>query len=143
MEWKSFVLSLVDTLAWSAVILAIIWVLRSPIAALLNTVRQFSGNILGSNFNVEFDQGVQILSELATQIPPPVATESKPDHSPEPTASPESKVEAGFPGPQGPAGPQGPPGSSGPAGPPGHLPAGVDDWDTIAGPAGARRSFAD
>ena len=90
MEFKSFILSVVETLAWPVIVLVVALVFRSPITGLLNAIRRASANIAGSNVNVEFDRGLAQITEWAAEIPVP--------------------SQMGPPGPAGATGPTGEPG---------------------------------
>ena len=105
MEFKSFILSVVETLAWPVIVLVVALVFRSPITGLLNAIRRASANIAGSNVNVEFDRGLAQITEWAAEIPVPSQMGS---------AGP-----AGPTGPPGATGPPGPAGATGPTGEPG------------------------
>ena len=59
MDWKTYSLSLIDSLVWPAVLVVAIIVLRNPVANLIRTLKGFKAAGFGSAIDLEFDQAIE------------------------------------------------------------------------------------
>lgn len=68
MDWLQFIASLIGSLAWPAVVLAAVVLLRRPLAALLPLLRRLKYK----DIEVEFDREVRELRDEAAAVLPPL-----------------------------------------------------------------------
>ena len=68
MEWRSFALSLTETLIWPLAMLTMVWVLRAPIKDLLRAISRIRASGFGSNVDLEFSQGVEETAVFARDL---------------------------------------------------------------------------
>ena len=68
MDWKTYTLSLVDSLAWPAVLVVAIIVLRNPISNLIRTLRGVKATGFGSTIDMEFNEAIEAASLIETEL---------------------------------------------------------------------------
>ena len=71
MDWKAFIASLIDSLAWPAVVAYLTFVMKDKIGELLPKLRRFKHK----DTELEFSQGVEELKREAEETPEPISPE--------------------------------------------------------------------
>jgi hypothetical protein len=82
MDWLTFISSVIGNLAWPATILAVVFMLRKPIAGLLPDLRKLKYKDLEVDFGQGLERAEKQLDEVAS--PTRTAFERHPDVEPEP-----------------------------------------------------------
>lgn len=83
MDWLTFIAKLLEIIAWPAVVLTAILLLRKPLGEWLSTLTNLK--LKWSDWEGEFSRGLEEAKETADRIPPPtttITTTPPPDYEP-------------------------------------------------------------